>query len=165
MLATDPVIDSSGLAKSACASTYASPTRLWPAAVPRAVAGAEQAAEHDAAVAAKNNHEPIVFEPFCDLFAERSAVRGHSGLVPGLAGRPREVLVARRQHLAEVGGVQPLDHAARPEDTGPAVHVLRRTGLAIRAKTDAGGGSMTATALRIASTLDRESTAASHGTA
>ena len=97
------------------------------------VAGAEQAAEHDAAVATENNNELIVFEPLCDSFAERSAIRVHSGLVPGLAGRPREVLVARRQHLAEVGGVQPLDHAEPPgghraRDSPPEAHRSRDGG-------------------------------------
>ncbi len=103
----------------------------------RAPTRAQEAAEHDAAIAADDDEKSIVVEPGRDSIGERPAVGGHARLVPGLAGRTLEVLVGRRQHVAEVRRVQPLDQAQVPERLGRAIHLLRRTGLIVRPEADA----------------------------
>lgn len=58
-------------------------------------------------------------------------------LVPGLPGWTLEVLVGRRQYVAEVRRVQPLDHVHVPKGPGRAIHLLRRTGLIVWPEADA----------------------------
>ena len=97
----------------------------------------QEAAQHDAAIAADDDEQPIVVDPGRDWISERPAVDGHARLVPGLAGRTLEVPVGRRRHVAEVRRVQPLDQAQIPERRGRAIHLLGRTGLIVRPEADA----------------------------
>ena len=112
MLATDPVCDCSGVAKSAWASIYASPIsparRPAPSKHPRTMLQSPPRTI---------TNRPLS-RPSSTPIREQPAVRLRAVFVPGTAGRTREVPIGRGHHVAEIGGVEPRHQAEFSKDPG-----------------------------------------------
>jgi hypothetical protein len=127
MLATDPVIDS-WAREVGVPVDMSEPDPAWAGAhTATGSTRAEETSEHDAAVAADDDGEPIVVEAGPRRDRQATGCSWPRPLLPRLPGRTLEVLKGRRQHIA-VRRVQTLNQAQVPKGPGRTTHVLRHTG-------------------------------------
>jgi hypothetical protein len=103
------------------------------------VAGADEAAEHDAAIAAKDHKESVFACRRADRTAERTAVLVDRHFVARPTWRTLEVLVGGRDHVAAVARPEPLYEANRSKRRRRLVDMLRLARPMVGAEPDARG--------------------------